>query len=222
MSFNKTIASVFICYLLILGTASCSNNAQVEQDGPQPTPTIEVAEEIPEAAVEEPAPTTEPVQPVEQITYSCGTAEEIAAAENIAQLYQVPTIEIMDYFCQGVSFDYITLALETTKLADVPLETVIQMVQSGQTWEQVWQELGVLFTECGTPEDQDMAADIADTYGITYEEVLGLFCQGFSFDEILLALETAAQTNSQAQDILVMRRDGKSWDDIWKDLGVIE
>ena len=41
-------------------------------------------------------------------------------------------------------------------------------------------------------------------------------------EEILLALETEAQSEMAARELLKKRADGMSWDEIWRGLGLIE
>lgn len=71
-------------------------------------------------------------------------------------------------------------------------------------------------------ESHPVAQGIADTYGLTYEEVLAWFCEGgFGFGQITLALQTAEITGDSADDLLSRRAGGEGWGQIWKDLDLI-
>lgn len=63
---------------------------------------------------------------------------------------------------------------------------------------------------------------IADTYGVTYEQVMTWFCDGYGFGEITHALETAkVATDYTADDLLASKGQGKGWGEIWQELGLI-
>jgi len=66
-----------------------------------------------------------------------------------------------------------------------------------------------------------VAAHIAATYQVTYEEVIGHFCEGYGFGEIMLAYETGEFTGTPPTDLLDMKGKGHAWGRIWKELGLI-
>jgi hypothetical protein len=76
--------------------------------------------------------------------------------------------------------------------------------------------------DCSYEEDHPIAKSIAETFEVPYQDVLNLYCDGYEFEEILLALETQAQSEMSAENILQMRDDGLSWDQIWQDLGLVK
>ena len=76
--------------------------------------------------------------------------------------------------------------------------------------------------DCSYEEDHPIAKSIAETFEVPYQYVLNLYCDGYEFEEILLALETQTQSELSAEDILQMRDDGISWDEIWQDLGLMK
>ena len=58
---------------------------------------------------------------------------------------------------------------------------------------------------------------IAEEYeSVSYEQVLTWFCNGAEFEDILVALETEAQTGTPAEEMLQMLTDGFSWEEIWQ------
>lgn len=62
---------------------------------------------------------------------------------------------------------------------------------------------------------------IADDYeSASYERVMTWFCNGAEFEDILVALETEAQTDTSADEMLKMLADGFSWDEIWQLVGL--
>jgi hypothetical protein len=79
--------------------------------------------------------------------------------------------------------------------------------------------------DCLSDTALSMAAQIAGSFDdVTYEVVSGLHCEGFAFEDILLALETAELSEIEAapRDLLWLRRDGMSWDEIWQALGLTD
>ena len=68
---------------------------------------------------------------------------------------------------------------------------------------------------------------LADSYGVSYETIMGWFCQGigggkdgYGFGEIMLALESADKTGLSAEELLAQRGD-LGWGEIWQELGLI-
>jgi hypothetical protein len=77
-------------------------------------------------------------------------------------------------------------------------------------------------THCGSAgQIHPVGESIARNYDLPYDDVISIYCAGYNFEDILLALESEAQSGMAAQDILEMRADGLSWDEIWRELGLI-
>jgi hypothetical protein len=78
---------------------------------------------------------------------------------------------------------------------------------------------------CSGEKDKEhpFAAGIAETYDADLEEVMGYFCQGFGFGQIMLALQTGKMENVDASvaDMLAARESGQGWGQIWKDMDLI-
>ena len=71
---------------------------------------------------------------------------------------------------------------------------------------------------CAGPDPLPIGESIAQTYDVTYEQVMTWFCSGYTFDDILIALETSQATDANAADLLAMSKD-MSWEDIWVKVG---
>ena len=70
--------------------------------------------------------------------------------------------------------------------------------------------------DCPGDEINPIAQSIADDYEATsYDQVMTWFCDGAEFEDILVALETEAQTDTSAGEILHMIADGFTWEEIW-------
>jgi len=89
------------------------------------------------------------------------------------------------------------------------------------TEEQPQETLG---PDCYGDQINPIGQSIADLYPeeMDYEEVMTWFCNGFEFEDILTALQTAEETDTSAEDLLSMFDDGKTWDQIWIELGIIQ
>jgi hypothetical protein len=57
---------------------------------------------------------------------------------------------------------------------------------------------------------------------VDYLQVIDWFCSGAEFEDILVALETEALTDTSASDMLQMLADGLTWDEIWQSVGVTD
>lgn len=66
-----------------------------------------------------------------------------------------------------------------------------------------------------------MAASIAETYGMSEEEVSAYFCEGYSFGAIMLAAQTSDVLGGDVGSVLASRAVGKGWGQIWKDLKLV-
>ena len=75
---------------------------------------------------------------------------------------------------------------------------------------------------CNGAEMHPVGESVAETFEVPYEDVMRLYCDGYEFEDILLALETQAQSEVAAESILQMRDEGRTWNEIWKDLGLVE
>jgi hypothetical protein len=64
-----------------------------------------------------------------------------------------------------------------------------------------------------------VATKIAAVFDTTYEEVMGYFCDGFGFGQIILAYQTSLISGENVADILAKREAGMGWGQIWKELG---
>lgn len=66
-----------------------------------------------------------------------------------------------------------------------------------------------------------VADSIAQTYGISYEDILSWFCgeDHVGLGQIMLALQTAALSEGNFEDYLADREDGFGWGQIWQELG---
>ena len=76
--------------------------------------------------------------------------------------------------------------------------------------------------ECLSQEAQLLAEHISEGFEIPVEAVMGWYCQGFEFEDILLALQTSAGSEISPDELLVRLGQGQSWDDIWKDIGLLK
>lgn len=76
---------------------------------------------------------------------------------------------------------------------------------------------------CPDPDALNLANVVASGYAFTSPKaVIGLFCNGAEFEDIVIALETEDQTGIPAEDLLAMLAAGMSWDEVWQSIGLIE
>ncbi len=75
--------------------------------------------------------------------------------------------------------------------------------------------------KCQGSEPHPVGSNIAETYEVPYEEVIGWFCEGYSFENILIALETSEATDIPAETLLEMLLE-KDWEVIWNEIGLTD
>ena len=89
---------------------------------------------------------TPAIQPTsrEPVNFDCADdGSQHPVGMSIAETYQVPYEQVMEWFCDGYSFDNILIALETSEAVNVPADTLLEMLLEKE-WEQIWNEVGFL------------------------------------------------------------------------------
>ena len=74
---------------------------------------------------------------------------------------------------------------------------------------------------CSVVSDNPVAEQIAAQFDASAEEVMGYFCDGFGFGEILLAYTISEQTGIPVSELLAARDDGMGWGQIMQDADLI-
>lgn len=95
----------------------------------------------------------------------------------------------------------------------------IPLQETDETQQAVPAPVETVPPNCLGDEISPIGKAIAEEYDSTsYEQVMTWFCNGAEFEDILVALETEAQTGALAGEMLQMLADGFTWDDIWQTL----
>ena len=74
-------------------------------------------------------------------------------------------------------------------------------------------------TNCSSLNPHPVAEGITEKFPISYDEVMTIYCDGYAFSDILLALETEQLIDQSVEDLLSLL-ETHSWEEIWDDLGV--
>ena len=111
------------------------------------------------------------------------------------------------------------LQAEETPGEVLPVEPA---VPAGESVPEGTTEEGTAAANCASPEANALGASIAADYPTltTPEQVMGWFCAGAEFEDILVALETADQTGASAEEMLTMVAAGMTWEEIWQVVGL--
>jgi hypothetical protein len=84
------------------------------------------------------------------------------------------------------------------------------------------QEEGEATQGCVGAALQPIAASLATSYGVPYEQIMGWFCDGnYGLGEIMHALETGEKTGVPAEDLLGLKTELGGWGRVWQGLGLI-
>jgi hypothetical protein len=73
-------------------------------------------------------------------------------------------------------------------------------------------------TGCTGADPHPTGQKLAQRYGVSYEEIMGWFCQGFGFGEIDLAYSLSGKTGKPVSEIFAMKSSGMGWGEIKKEL----
>ncbi len=64
-----------------------------------------------------------------------------------------------------------------------------------------------------------VGAKLAMEYGVTYEQVMGWFCQGYGMGEIMLALQASQKSGLPADQFFAMKQEQGGWGKVWQEMG---
>ena len=73
----------------------------------------------------------------------------------------------------------------------------------------------------GKDKSHPLAVGIEEIYGMSVEDTMLYFCNGYGFGQIMLALQTKELKGVDVSETLEARKDGKGWGQIWKELKLI-
>jgi len=73
-------------------------------------------------------------------------------------------------------------------------------------------------TGCTGADPHPTGQKLAKRYGVSYDEIMGWFCQGFGFGEIDLAYSLSRKTGKPVSEIFEMKSSGSGWGEIKKEL----
>jgi hypothetical protein len=76
---------------------------------------------------------------------------------------------------------------------------------------------------CVGADPHPVVQSLADLYDdVSYEMIMGWFCQGYGLGEIMHALKTSEETdNLSPEDLLWLKTDLGGWGKVWQELGLI-
>ncbi len=78
---------------------------------------------------------------------------------------------------------------------------------------------GTATADCTGADPHPRATTLADRYGVSYAEIMGWFCAGHGFGEIMIAYELSDASGVAVAAIFSMRTSGMGWGQIGRELG---
>lgn len=131
---------------------------------------------------------------------------EKKVVDKLAQRYDVDVSEIAEWYCQGYEFGEIALAYEISMRTDYTVEEIFAMRDDGLGWDEILKEVGLFHILpvrgnripfpvpprvfkgifpvrhiCIDDEENPIIQDLADMYGLSYEQVYRWICGPFDF-----------------------------------------
>lgn len=104
-----------------------------------------------------------------------------------------------------------------------PTAPAAEASQPGDFLEETISQADLVGPDCLGEDISPIGQSIAEDYeSANYEQVMTWFCNGAEFEDILVALETEAQTDSSADDLLNLLAEGFTWEEIWQSVGLTE
>jgi hypothetical protein len=74
---------------------------------------------------------------------------------------------------------------------------------------------------CHGGDPHPVGKRLAESYDVSYDEVMTWFCSGYGFGEIMHALQTSQRTGTRPEDLLNMKTEMGGWGQVWKAEGII-
>jgi hypothetical protein len=139
---RKNLRLVWVLGLLLLVLAACTSAVTPEVISPVYRTLPPVDSPIP---LPTPTPfTVDTLDPTITLPAGCLAGEEYAVVHDIADSFQVSYEQIIAWSCDGSEMEDILLALETWEETDIPVEDLLERRRQDQSWDQIWQEIGLL------------------------------------------------------------------------------
>ncbi len=170
---------------------------------------------------------------------NCAAGQTDATGKVIAEQYGLTYDEVMGWVCNGSTYGDIIIALEASKNTELSTGDLLLLRDQLGNWDTVWTSLHRLdpnqhgsetasldgqtrgqYCQASAPQ-QPVAENLAQTYGVSYENVINLFCQGYGFGEIMLALQTSQTANLPPDNLLTLKNESGGWGQVWQDLNLI-
>jgi hypothetical protein len=101
-------------------------------------PADEVQKEIPRTALY-----TQTAPPAASIS-DCPDYEKREIALEVAKEYSISYAQVTGWLCADIDFEDVLLALETAKEVNIPVEILLQKRLDGQSWEEIWLDVGLI------------------------------------------------------------------------------
>jgi hypothetical protein len=191
-----------------------------------------------------------PVEPAPGEAGACVGADPHPVGQRLADTYGIPYDTVMGWFCDSnYGMGEIMLALQTGMAAGDLLAMRTELGGWGQVWQALGLIGSARKGTVESPEDEDLpdeeeppddeelpgqegdfcvGADphpvgqrLADEYGVTYEQVMGWFCDGrYGMGEIKIALQAGKTLEMAAEDLLAMKTELGGWGQVWHALGM--
>jgi len=117
--------------------------------------------------------------------------------------------------CFGISLLPLVILLSACNLAAGPAQ---ETLDQGASQSLPGQTDGVVNIHCTETDPHPLGQSIAETYEVSYDQVMTWFCSGYSFENILIALETSQAMDIPPETLLQMLLE-KDWEEIWVEIG---
>jgi hypothetical protein len=170
--------------------------------------------------------TVEPVLPTEEPTQTCALGDQQLLAEGMAATFNVTYEELASWYCKGFNLNEIELAYALSAQTGTP----VYVVFSFRTANLEWSEISALLQQSQPPAPttepgvcmnsiyQPRAEQIAAKYGVTYNEVIGWYCDGYNWGQIDLAYSLGDEYAQGPESIFKKLENGENFGQIKKEL----
>ena len=142
------------------------------------------------------------------------------AAERLAETYGVSKETVLNQFTSGAKFRDIHRAAFLAKASDKPLDEVLALKKSDNTWKDVAQTLGVTREKAKATRHGLVADRFSAKLGFDRAATLDLLGQGYKPRDIAFAGLLAENTGKPTADVLALKKINNNWRDVAQTLGV--
>jgi len=147
-------------------------------------------------------------------------ADPAKVAQRLSEEFGISQDTILKYNANGMSFRDIGKAAMLANISGQSIDTVISKKTDSNTWKDVAAAMNISDEQIKSARQNRMAGHMSEKLGIDKETILNLLQQGYHPRQIGVANILAKESGKSIQDVLALKTNDNTWEDVADKLGV--